>query len=370
MQIVKRKHALLLAFGLLALPVEKVFATVTINVAGETLKTGGGSSPMPTTGLVILVATTNGTTFGGPTAASFASGPGDFEVARWNLSGTGVPGQFSDVVSERALSGGLAAGQALALYWFPTLTIGASAPGAGTSYGFYRDSVANGTAGSGTDGSDPWFVPSDNSTVAIYFATVTGADGNALGSVPNSAGYASYTVPGGNTAPVANADGPFYRAPGLSVKIPIATLLANDADAETNTITFTGITGNSTNGAVLTTNATYVIYPSNVSNVSDRFSYTISDGQGGVSTGLVYVAISTDVYGQAVSITNASGSFIATFAGVPTYSYTVQRGTNVGFTGTVVDLVTTNAPAAGLFKWTDSNPPSPLAFYRLRYNSP
>jgi hypothetical protein len=359
----KCKYAILIALGWITLSAATTFATVGIQISAETLRTAGGSSLMPAGGLVILVTTTNGTTFGGPTATSFASGPGDLEVARWSLGSAGV---FSDGIDNLDLTGGKAAGQALALYWFPTLTISNSVPGAGTSYGYYRDSSPNGATGTGVDFSDPWFIPPDGTPGwSPFLATVSGS-----GSVANSAGYANFTVPGGNTAPVAVADGPFFRAPSLSLKIAITNLLANDTDANTNTLTFTGITGNSTNGAVLTTNATYVFYPSNASNVSDRFSYTISDGQGGVSTGLVYIAISSSVVGQAVSITNASGSNILTFAGIPTYNYTVQRATNVSFTGTVVDLVTTNAPTGGLFKWTDVAPPTPTAFYRLRYNSP
>jgi len=363
LQIMKYKHAIFLTLGLFFLAATKTFATVSLNISADTLKTAGGSSLMPAGGLVILVTTTNGTTFGGPTATAFASGPGDIEIARWSL---GSPGAFSDGVDNLSLSGGIAAGQALALYWFPTLTVAAAAPGAGTAYGFYRDSVANTGAGTGADGSDPWFIPADGTTGWSPFLWTDGP------SVADSAGYASYTVPGGNHAPVANPDGlliPIYRAPGLCLKIAITNLLSNDTDADTNTLTFTGIVGNSsTNGAGLTTNATYVFYPSNAINTDDRFSYTISDGQGGVSTGLVYITISTNVYGQALSITNAGGSYIATFAGIPTYNYTVRRATDVGFTANVTNLVTTNAPASGLFKWTDSTPPSPTAFYRLYYN--
>ena len=359
MPLMKCPYALLLTLGLAALPVANTFATVTINPSGDTLRTAGGL-PMPTSGLVILVATTNGTTFGGPTATLFASGPGDFEVTRWNLSASGIEGQFGDTTGARPLSGGLAAGQALALYWFPTLTNGASAPGAGTTYGFYRDPVANGSPGTGADNSDPWFVPSDGNDVSISFNTLS--TGN--GTVANSVGFASYTV---NRPPVANPDA-FFRAPSLSLKMAITNLLANDTDPDGNPRTFTGITGNSTNNVAVSNDANYVYYPSNAGNVADRFSYTISDGQGGVSTGLVSITISTNVVGQATGITNASGSVIASFAGIPTYSYTVQRGTNVNFTGTVTNLVTTNIPSSGLFKWTDGAPPQPTAYYRLRYN--
>ena len=353
----KCKHAILLALGLIILPAVKTFATVGLQISAETLRTAGGSSLMPAGGLVILVTTTNGTTFGGPTATSFASGPGDIEIARWSLGAAGV---FSDGVENISLSGGVASGQALALYWFPTLTINASVPGGGITYGYYRDSSPNGPTGTGVDGGDPWFIPPDGTAGwSPFLATITGS-----GTVANSVGFASYTV---NRPPVANPDA-FFRAPSLSLKMAITNLLANDTDPDGDPRTFTGITGNSTNNVVVSNDANYVYYPSNAGNVADRFSYTISDGRGGVSTGLVSITISTNVVGQATGITNASGSVIASFAGIPTYSYTVQRGTNVNFTGTVTNLVTTNIPSSGLFKWTDGAPPQPTAYYRLRYN--
>lgn len=325
--------------------------SVTFNMQAATLRTAAGQ-PMPVTGLVVLVANTNGSQFGNPTASTFVSGD-NIELARWDLSAFGTEGILFDAANNLGLFGGWNSGDALAIYWYPTLTTSATSPGTGTSYGFYRDA-------SGLDGGAAWVTPSSG-TVTLKFLTQSVG-----GSNPDSAGLASLVV--GNHPPVANPDGPFLRAPSLSLKIAITNLLANDTDADTNALAFTGIVGNSTNGAVLTTNANYVFYPSNAGNVTDQFSYTISDGQGGASTGLVSIAISTNVYGQALSITNAGGSYIATFAGIPTYNYTVRRATDVNFTVNVTNLVTTNAPDSGLFKWTDSAPPSPTAFYRLYYN--
>lgn len=325
--------------------------TVAINIVAGTLRTAGGAA-MPLSGLVILVASTTDANFNAPTASAFVSGD-DIEIARWNLSSYNTAGILYDGVTGVSLSGNWNANDPVAMYWFPTLNINSTTPTNGAPYGVYRDAI-------GVDGSDAWFTPSPPNPLNLYFFTA-----DQSGSNPNTAGYASQVV--GNHPPVANPDGPYYRAPGLSLKIAITNLLANDTDADTNTLTFTGIVGNSTNNVSVTNNATYVLYPSNASNVTDRFSYTISDGQGGVSTGLVSVAVSTNVVGQAIAITNAPGSVTATFAGIPTYSYIVQRATDVNFTASVTNLVTTNAPAAGLFKWTDANPPVPTAYYRLRY---
>jgi hypothetical protein len=55
------------------------------------------------------------------------------------------------------------------------------------------------------------------------------------------------------------------------------------------------------------------------------------------------------------------------FAGIPNYGYAIQRSTNLT---DWVTLVTTNAPSAGLFQWTDDfsdlgGPPA-SAYYRLQ----
>jgi hypothetical protein len=57
---------------------------------------------------------------------------------------------------------------------------------------------------------------------------------------------------------------------------------------------------------------------------------------------------------------------VLNFAVIPSFSYTVQRSTNLT---TWDDLLTTNAPAgSGLFQYQDLAAPQPAAFYRLRYN--
>ena len=259
-------------------------ATITINLAADTLKTAGGS-PMPVTGLVILVASTNGVQFGGPTSAAFVSG-GNVEVGRWNLSATATPGQLNVVLGPIAIPAGLSAGNALAMYWFPTLTTNATTPGAGVTYGYYRDPVANGVFASGVDGSDPWYLPADGtSQTAMYFVTT-----DAGGSVPATNGLASFTI---NTPPVANTD-TYYRTSNLSYKINIVDLLTNDTDANLDSISFVGINLLTTNNVTLTTNSTDILYPAGAANVNDKFFYTITDGHaGGVVTGSVLIQIVT-----------------------------------------------------------------------------
>ena len=55
---------------------------------------------------------------------------------------------------------------------------------------------------------------------------------------------------------------------------------------------------------------------------------------------------------------------IAKFAGIPGFSYTIERSTDLT---TWTPLQTVAAPDNGLFSFTD-NDGLPSAFYRLRYN--
>jgi len=161
------------------------------------------------------------------------------------------------------------------------------------------------------------------------------------------------------------------------VKIPIATLLTNATDYDSVPLTLTAVSA-STNGVNVYTNSTFVYY-NNTNNVADNFTYTVSDGEGGVATGTVYIGIVGGQTGQTnapVSV-DTNGVVTVTFAGVPGFPYVVQRSTNLE-TGTGwVPISTNTAPTNGLFQviddFSDLNggvpvPPStppPSAFYEL-----
>ena len=68
------------------------------------------------------------------------------------------------------------------------------------------------------------------------------------------------------------------------------------------------------------------------------------------------------------SITVTNGAVALKFAGIQNYRYDVERATDVTFKQNRTVLLTTNAPASGLFSITDTDPPAPMAYYRLRYN--
>jgi hypothetical protein len=184
----------LISLMILGMQVKAFGATVTINLEANLLKTASGD-PMPTTGLVILVANINSTSFSQPTDQQFVTG-GNTIVGTWDLSeGWDVAGVLG-AVANFGLLNGLAAGDPLQLYWFPTLTIDSTAPGAGTPYGLYTDPV--GIANSeGGEQSAPWFIPGGGNTVDFYFLTADANSGfDAPGLNPASAGLASSTTLG------------------------------------------------------------------------------------------------------------------------------------------------------------------------------
>jgi len=178
----------LLFVGLISLSLATAHCQfVDFGVDAEVLKTSGGA-PMPTSGLAVLVASTLDASFAGPTDTSFASGSDDIVLQKWDLStGFNMPGVLSVTMGSMLLTGNWNTGDPVQLYWFPTLTLGSSAPGAGTSYGQYRDAV-------GVDGSQVWTTPAPGVTGSLKFFTSDATFLNAGGSNPAVVGNASLTT--------------------------------------------------------------------------------------------------------------------------------------------------------------------------------
>jgi hypothetical protein len=162
-------------------------ATTTFQVFAADLQLDNGML-MPTSGLVLLVVDSgaNGFTVPAP-GASVGLGAtlagDDVVVGRFDLSSSGTPGLLAGDPAVVTYGGAITTGDALQLYWFPSLTLGsASAPG-GAKYGKYTDAV-------GIDGSAAWALPADaGATLDLYFLTASQG-----GSNPDTAGRASFTV--------------------------------------------------------------------------------------------------------------------------------------------------------------------------------
>lgn len=182
--------------------------------------------------------------------------------------------------------------------------------------------------------------------------TLTDEDGTFTG------GTKAITVE--NTPPVAPAQ-TFVRAPGLTLKIKIADVLAACSDTDGGTLALASI-GTSAQGATVVRTATHLLYTL-VANANDSFSYTITDGQGGSTSGTLNVSV-VNPGGLVQSLTPGVGAVTVNFAGIPGFGYDIQRATSPA--GPWTTVATSTAPANGLFSYTDPSPPQPTAFYRLQ----
>jgi subtilisin-like proprotein convertase family protein len=142
-------------------------------------------------------------------------------------------------------------------------------------------------------------------------------------------------------------------------------LLANDSDEDGDTLTITAVSATSTNGGTVILSSTEIHYTPTTNFVGlDRFSYTVSDGRGGIGTASVLV----QVLSHSDPSLNRIGEIFMTpngvrirFVGIPNFDYTVQRSTDLE---TWSDIGTVSMPDNGIAEFEDTNPPSGSAFYR------
>lgn len=162
---------------------------------------------------------------------------------------------------------------------------------------------------------------------------------------------------------VANASYP-RNVMSSQFKILVSNLLTNSTDADGDSLALANFS-TSTNGVTLMLAGGYLLY-SNPNPVADAFTYSVSDGFGGTNSATVFITVDTaPLFGQSLAINPSGSSVDLSFAGIPGFSYTIVRSDDlIAWT----DLWTTNAPPNGIFQFTDTNAPSPSAFYRLRFN--
>ena len=169
-------------------------------------------------------------------------------------------------------------------------------------------------------------------------------------------------------APVANPS-TIARVAGFPAQVKISDLLTNCTDTQNHPLTLASYSAITTNGATLTSDGTYIYVPANT--VSDSFAYKITDGLGATNTGIVFIP-AVNVFAQTTGTVSVTSSNVtASFTGIPGYSYTAQRATNVLFTSGLTNWPSIVTPSNGLFHVTDTF--SDLggiprqAYYRLRY---
>ncbi len=169
-----------------------------------------------------------------------------------------------------------------------------------------------------------------------------------------------------NRAPTAQ-DKAYSRAKGLSLKIFKSDLLAGSTDPDVgDSVSYDALVSPGSQGATVTEDANLIYYqPANDNN--DTLQFRLKDTRGGTVTKNISIMVTSST-GQAQTITVTGDSAVVTFAGIPGLSYDVQRSTNLT---DWVTLLTTNAPAEGVFSVSDNfsdlgAPPAPSsAYYRL-----
>ena len=166
-------------------------------------------------------------------------------------------------------------------------------------------------------------LPRGTNTITAQYA----GDGNYLGSTNTI--YQVVT----NHPPVATTMN-VLRTAGMAVRLRWSDIATNWNDADGDAVTNVGINLTTTNGYTLMTNSAVILYAAANANINDEFSYTVSDGFGGTATGQVEIVVTPFTSGQPVTgqqSTNFIGgpTFTVVYYGIPTYTYELQRSTNL-----------------------------------------
>jgi hypothetical protein len=175
--------------------------------AGHLFSSDTTSSSYLSTGangaLLQIIASTSGT-FAAPTAESFTGGdPNEMVIANLAMNSFSGPDE-TDNTFNISLTGSFAAGDALMLRWFPSLSLneeqGGATPALGMDYGQFQGSDADGGLG--------WVLPdngaSDTGTNGLFFLTESSG-----GAHSDSEGIASLTI---QTVPEPTIPGLFFVA--------------------------------------------------------------------------------------------------------------------------------------------------------------
>lgn len=151
----------------------------------------------------------------------------------------------------------------------------------------------------------------------------------------------------------------------------IFDMVANDTDADGDTLALGTFAATSFNGGTVTLNEGIITYtPAPNFSGLDGFTYTVTDGWGGTSaTGTVLITVN-DVAEPApgpmtLNVDLVGGNVTGTFTGAPGATYILQRSTTL--VNDWVDIDTEVAPPSGIVTVEDPNPPAGKAFYRISY---
>jgi len=354
-------------------------ATTAANTSGGLTKQGSGTLALTAantyTGNTLISAGTLSLNAGGSVASSVISVAGG---ATFDVSGlTTLPYSLGSQTLTNSSTG--------------TASInGSLTTGSGTVSLAYVSGTPSLTVPSGT------FTVSSGTTFKVSTATTlgqgsykliskSGSGTVAAGTLPavtvGGAGVAagaltSLSVSGGElylnvSSPLTANPNTYTRNGSVTWMLKVANLMTNVTELDVTTTNLTSV-GTSTNGVTLdiTSIPGYVLY-NNPNLVDDKFSYTVTDGNGWTDTATITLTAGTvpSVGGQANNINYSGGTATLTFAGIPGYKYNVQLNTvDVSNPLDWSTVFTTNAPMGGVFQYVDPTPPTPNAYYRLMWN--
>ena len=177
----------------------------------------------------------------------------------------------------------------------------------------------------------------------VYAVTVS----NAWGKITSS--NATLVV---NRVPVTVPDS-FNRLVGLPLTIRIADVLANDFDLDGDPLTIIGLSENSANGALVDRDTTFIYYTPPESNVTaaDQFTYTISDGRGGIAKATVTIRFASPL--RLTGFIGPDGFIVRSTTSVAGVTYLLQATTNLA-TPISWETIATNVPAtSGTIEFVD-----------------
>lgn len=150
--------------------------------------------------------------------------------------------------------------------------------------------------------------------------------------------------------------------------LSLAKILGSAYDPDGDPLTVVAVSPLSLNGGAVTLGPTAVTYtPVSGFTGPDSFSYTVTDGRGGFATAQVLVTVvpGSGISANLVSLVPGPGGNLLTFAGLPGYTYTIERAETPVGPWTALGPATTGSNGIGTY--LDAAPPPGSAFYRTVY---
>jgi len=201
------------------------------------------------------------------------------------------------------------------------------------------------------------------SAVRTNGGNYTVAVNNGSGSVTSVVATLTYS----DTAPVASA-ATYSRPAGYPLIITIAGDLSTYwSDVDGDPLALTGAIS-STNGASVSYDSSYVYY-TNANDVADEIDYTVGDGFGGNTPGIINILVGPPPTNSVAGVVvNGDGSVTLSFVGVANYTYQVDATTNLTPPVVWTTISTNIADLSGQWQITDLQATNyPNQFYRSVY---